>query len=364
MTPPALTGADEAAAPAVDAQSRQFHEPRSLVILVVLGAAYTVFFASSFLLPVFLALLFAMLLHPFVERLRRRRVPEWAGAAIVITIPLLLITLGGYALYGSIESWIDRAPQLVPEIHTKLSDVRESVEKAEQVTKEIEKVASTSAQPQTTVAVGPSLVQRLLGGTRSFLIMILATVVLLYFLLARGRLTTLRALKSIKDRVRRRRWKLILGRTQRDIGSYLLTVTVINILLGLVTALVMAALGMPDALLWGTLAAILNFMPYIGSLIMAIILAVVSLSTFDGWLAIVLPPLAFLFLTALEGQFLTPAIVGRRLTLNPIAVFVSVLFWGWLWGMPGALLAVPLLALLRVLSDHIEPMAFLRPLLR
>ena len=174
----------------------------------------------------------------------------------------------------------------------------------------------------------------------------------------------MRALDSIKDKSRRRRWRIILGRTQRDIGSYLVTVTAINISLGAVTTVVLTILGVPDALLWGVLAAVLNFMPYVGSLIMIVILAVISMSTFDAWLDIILPPLIFFLLTALEGQFLTPTIVGKRLTLNPIALFISVLFWGWVWGMPGALLAVPILAMLRVLATHFEALALLRPLLR
>src|SRR5690606_35540733 len=123
--------------------------------------------------------------------------------------------------------------------------------------------------------------------------------------------------------------------------------------LGVATGLAMAALGVPNPALWGVLAAINNFVPYLGSLATAIVLAIVAAVTFESLGAIVAPPLVFLALTTIEGQFLTPMLLGRRLTLNPVVIFLALLVWGWLWGIPGVLMAVPLLAALKILCDHV-----------
>ncbi len=125
----------------------------------------------------------------------------------------------------------------------------------------------------------------------------------------------------------------------------------------MLTALAMNALAMPNPLLWGVLAGVMNFIPYAGALVTLTIISLVSILTFDYWLTIMLPPLTFLFLTVLEGQFVSPFVVGRQLTLDPIAVFLSVLFWGWLWGFAGMLLAVPILAAIKITIGAIESLA-------
>jgi predicted PurR-regulated permease PerM len=216
----------------------------------------------------------------------------------------------------------------------------------------------------TTVVAGPGLADRAVGGLTAFAITIFATLVLLYFLLANGRRTVGRMLVAITDPERRDRWGMVIDQIQSEIAAYLLMVTVINVVLGFAVGVAMMALGMPNPILWGVLSVLANFLPYVGPLAMFVVIGVVSLVTFDSWLEISLPLLAITGLTALEGQFLTPSILGRRLTLNPIAVFLSMLFWGWLWGMVGAFLAVPILVAIRVMSRHVNVMAFLRPLLR
>jgi predicted PurR-regulated permease PerM len=130
----------------------------------------------------------------------------------------------------------------------------------------------------------------------------------------------------------------------------------INTALGVVTTGLMMGLGMPNPGLWGVMAGFLNFIPYLGAAVSLMIIALVSALTFDSLLQIALPPMAFLTVTTIEGNFLTPMIVGRRLTLNPIAVFLTILFWGWLWGIPGALMAVPILAVFKILCDAHKPL--------
>ena len=335
-----------------------------LGVLVALAVAYTLFFASGLLLPVFLALLFAILLSPAAVQLRRLRVPEALAAILLISLVLAGIVFGLFALSAPVENWIERVPELLPEINMKLRDIMASIEQAQEVSQEIEDVASMDNGQATTLVTGPGLAEKAVGGLTAFAITIFATVVLLYFLLANGRRTVGRMLVGITDPERRDRWGMVIDQIQSEIAAYLLMVTVINVVLGLAVGVAMMALGMPNPILWGVLTVLANFLPYVGPLAMFVIIGVVSLVTFDSWMEISIPLLAIICLTALEGQFLTPSILGRRLTLNPIAVFLSMLFWGWLWGMVGVFLAVPILVAIRFMSRHVNVMAFLRPLLR
>jgi predicted PurR-regulated permease PerM len=135
-----------------------------------------------------------------------------------------------------------------------------------------------------------------------------------------------------------------------------LTITLINAGLGLAVGIAMSWLGMPNPVLWGVMTGCFNFIPYLGAVSSAIILTLVALLTFDGLDRALLVPSMFMGLTTLEGFFVTPMIVGHRLTLNPVAIFIWLTFWGWLWGVPGMLLAVPLLATLKIVCDHIRPL--------
>jgi predicted PurR-regulated permease PerM len=144
---------------------------------------------------------------------------------------------------------------------------------------------------------------------------------------------------------------------ESDVSRYLVTVTLVNLGLGAFTALAMFALGMPNPMLWGALAALANFIPYLGAMSTTAVLAIVAAVTFDEVSAIVAPPAVFLLLTTFEGQFVTPMLLGRRLTLNPVVIFLALLVWGWLWGVAGVLMAVPLLAAFKIMCDHVPSLA-------
>jgi predicted PurR-regulated permease PerM len=156
---------------------------------------------------------------------------------------------------------------------------------------------------------------------------------------------------------RRRRAVRIARAIQSNLGRYLITVSCINAGLGLITAAAMHLFGMPNPVLWGVMVAILNFMPYLGAALSLGVLTMVAFLTFDSLGQILAVPAAVFVLTALEGQILTPVLTGRRLMLNPVAIFLSMLFWGWLWGVVGALIAVPILMVVKVLCDHVDSLA-------
>lgn len=331
---------------------------------LVLATVYTLYFAKALLMPICLAVLVALVLRPCVRLLRRIYIPEALAAGIVI---LTILTLVGWlilAISGPAGEWIDRAPRLKLQLENKLEMLRAPLEKVQEVTENIQDAASIGDEATPTVVVeGPSLLQQIVIEAQTALVNIMVIFVLVFFLLARGGWTYRRVAAAIEDERKREMWTDVLDDIRNNLANYLLTVGAINAALGVLTAILMKTLGMPNALLWGVLAGVMNFIPYAGALVTLTIITVVSILTFDHWLAIMAPPLAFAFLTFLEGQLISPFVVGRRLTLDPIAVFISVLFWGWLWGFAGMLLAVPILASLKITISSIGSMAPLTALI-
>lgn len=330
-----------------------------ILIIASLGLLY---FAASVFLPLCLAVLLAVVLYPGVALLRRLGIPAVIGAAVVVVAFFGLIGIGIYTLAEPAAAWVDRWPVLSRQIEIKLGGLRESIAAAQEASKEIEAMAAGEGQPPRVVLEGPSLAEQLFAQAQLVVVNLAILLVLLYFLLARGAATVERTVSAIVDDHRRAQVSELVGRIQDDIGAYLRTITLINLALGVATAAVMALLGMPNPVLWGALAGLLHFLPYVGSLINLGVQSVVALLTFNAWIDVVAPPLAFLVLITIEAV-VNPFILGRRLTLNPILVFVSILFWGWLWGVPGALLAVPILAVIKVVAERVEALAWARPVL-
>ncbi len=329
------------------------------VALLILGVLYTIYFARSLLLPVFLALLLAAFLQPWVAKLNRLRIPDIAGAAIVLI--LFLLVLGGaiYQLSSPAADWVSRGPLLFQKADHKLSALKQSIRKAQEKTQQLEDIGKLD-ETKTRVAVkGPSLAEWIV--TKTSLILVTAAVVLalIYFLLAQGRPTLRQLTYGLTGEEQGKRLTNLLVKIQQDIASYLTTISLIFLVVGMVTAGAMALFGMPVPLLWGAVATVFHFIPFLGPTITFIILCGVSLLTFETWPRILLPPLFYFCLAGLEGYFITPIILGRRLTLNPIIIFGAILFWGWIWGIPGIFLAVPIVASVKIICDDVE---WLKPL--
>jgi predicted PurR-regulated permease PerM len=181
--------------------------------------------------------------------------------------------------------------------------------------------------------------------------------ILLFMLLASGDLLLRKLVAAVPRFTDKRRCVEVVRCIERDISVYLLTITVINCGLGLGVGLALWAVGMPNPALWGALAAALNFIPYLGAICGVAIVGLVALISLDPTVHALLAPASYLALTALEGYILTPHILGRRLSLDPVLILVSLLFWGWLWGVTGALIAVPLMAAAKIACDHSERLA-------
>jgi predicted PurR-regulated permease PerM len=203
----------------------------------------------------------------------------------------------------------------------------------------------------------PPLIGTILNQTLEAGAAIGVTIILLYFLLASGNLFLQKLVRVLPRFQDKRIAVTIVRQIEKDISLYLLTVTMINAGLGVAVGTAMYGLGMPNPVLWGVMAGCFNFIPYLGAIASAIVLTLVASVTFDQLGHILLVPFVFVALNELEGMIITPAVVGKRLSLNPVAIFIWLLLWGWLWGIPGTLIAVPLLAVIKIICDNIAPLA-------
>jgi predicted PurR-regulated permease PerM len=335
-------------------------EIRSLAItgLFVLAALYTLYFARAFFLPIVLAVLLDFLLSPLIRGLKRARIPEPLGAAMVIIAVLGTAGAAIYGLSGPAREWVTQLPDSMREAENRLRTLRSPVEQVTKTAEQVEEATKMDEGSTTEVVVkGPSLTERLFGTTQTIVTTAIEVIILLYFLLAAGDLFLQKLIKVLPQLRDKKKAVAIARETESSISTYLVTVTLMNIGLGLVVAAAMFLLGMPNPLLWGAMAALAEFVPYLGATALVGLLTLAGLVTFDQVGHALLVPVTYLGVNVLQSQFLYPMVLGHRLTLNPVAILVGLVFWWWIWGIPGAFLAVPILATFKIFCDHIEALA-------
>lgn len=331
----------------------------SLAGLFVLALLYTSYVARVFVVPLILALLLEMLFSPLVRRLRRLRVPPALSAAVIVALLVGVVGGGVYSLSAPATEWVARAPQSLERLEAKARILRRPLERFTRTAARVEELAAVDGADKTLeVRVkNGSLTGVLFGETQDILGSALVVVVLLYFLLASDDLFLAKVLRTLPRLQDKKRAVQIARETEDHVSRYLVATTLVNIAFGLVVAGALALMGLPNPLLWGVIAGVTNFVPYLGAVATAVVIGLAALLQFDDTGYALLVPAVFLVLNALEGYVLTPMLVGRRLMLNPVVVFVGVLFWGWIWGIAGAVMAVPLLATFKIFCDHIEGLA-------
>jgi predicted PurR-regulated permease PerM len=323
-----------------------------LTVLMLLAIAAALIFARALLIPLLLAAFIALGLNPVVAGLARLRVPRMLGSVLLMLALGVGVAASVNALSTPAANWVREAPTLVRDIGYKLHRMtRRLTEVSHAASRSLAGIgvgATTPAQPPPTGAFSFGTV---LQAAPRAMADTLTVVLLVFFFLTygdemRARLVT----ASPRFRYRRIAARLVHG-IQVEISRYLLTVTVINCCLGGLTALVLWAWKMPDPLLWGGVATLLNFMPYIGAITTTLLLVVVGLITFPDPAHALLPAASFAVLAMLEGNVVTPMIMGNRMRLSPVAILVWLLVWAWMWGIPGALLAVPLLTCVKLTAE-------------
>lgn len=323
-----------------------------LCALVLVTAA--LYFARDFFLPVVLAFLFALTLIPIVRSLARRGVPSGLTAAALVLALAIGLGAAGYFLSGPVAKWIDQAPNMGRQIETKLRSLRGSVEAVAKATKQVDDLSKTTADPgvQEVVLKEKGFLSSATSTLWSGVTITGVALILVLFLLASGDMLyekIIRVLPTLSDKKKALR---IVHDIEASISRYLLTVALINVTLGTAIGLLLWWIGMPNPFLWGIGAAILNFLPYLGAFTGIVLTALVAFVTFDSLAHAALAPLLYLACATVEGQILTPLIMGRRLELNTVAVFIGVAFWGWVWGLVGIFMAVPILVILKTFCEH------------
>lgn len=334
---------------------------RSLALsgLFILAGFYTLYFARAFFLPIILALLLTFLLRPLVRGLKRLRIPEALGAGIVVLGLLGVLGLGVYELAGPAYDWVQQAPASLRKLERRVRDLKKPVQTVSKATEQVAKIAQVGGgdQGSQVTVSAPTLGSRLLSQTLDVAVSGVSMIILLYFLLAAGDLFLRKLIKVLPRLDDKKRAVDIAREIETEISAYLSTVTLINVGLGLAVWGLMAWIGLPNPLLWGVMATVFNYIPYLGPLTVLAVLAGVGFLTFNDLPHALLPPGAFAALTFVEGYLLTPMVLGRRLTLNPVVIFLALSFWGWLWGIAGAVMAVPIMVVFKIFCDHSEPLA-------
>jgi predicted PurR-regulated permease PerM len=334
-------------------------ELRSVAIsgLFILAVFYTLHLGREFFLPIVLALFLALLLRPVVQLLRRLKVPTTVAPVLVLLVLLAGSATALYQLWAPATEWVARAPQDLKRLETRLRRLLRSVESVTRTAQQVDQIADVGSSDTPEVSLRrPTLSETVFGGARHLAAGAFVVLVLGYFFLASGD-QFLRKLPRVLPRHHAERVLVIVSEAEGQISRYLLAVTVINLVIGLIAAGLMALIGMPTPLLLGVVAAVFNFVPYFGPAAMAALLAMVGLISFDQPGRALLAPLCYLALHAVEANLVTPHLLGRRLPLNPLAIFLGFLFWLWIWGVAGAVLAVPILVTLKIVCDRTESLA-------
>lgn len=331
--------------------------PRWAIIgLFLYGTVFTLSYAKSFFVPVVLAILLALVFSPIRRVFDRRGIPS-ALTSLTIVVGLLagmIVIFGALAL--PVTGWIERAPEISNQVRDQLSnmsaalsEVFDAFDRLTSLTAadpDVERIAVESSSPAIDIA---TLIPGILG-------QFVFTLVLLFFLLASGDMFHEKLVHVMPSFHDKRQAVRVARDIERKLSRYLLTITIINAGLGVVVGLAMWLMGMPSPIVFGVIAFIFNYVPFLGAVAGVVIASAVALVSFDwvGWAPIVGG--VYFACTTFEGQFVTPYFVGRNLRLNIVMVFLAVTFWAWLWSAIGMIVAVPLLAALRTIASHIDGM--------
>jgi len=334
-------------------------DPRVMLLagLLILAVFYTLYFIREIILPVTIAVLLNFLFSPAVRWLKKRlRFPHGLSAALIILVLIATVSVTIYNLAQPAAAWVSQAPASLRRVEAKLRILRKPVDEVSQTAQRVEEMAGTDSDEGQTVQIkGSGLRDAILGNTRSVVVGGALVCTLLFFLLAGGDLFLQKLIKVMPTLKDKKMALSISQETEKSVSTYLAATTAINLGLGILTGAAMLIIGLPNPVLWGIIGGLLNFIPYIGGLLAVVVLGLAGMATFDNTTHALMPALAYFLLTNLES-FVTPYVLGSRLALNPVVVFLSVLFWGWLWGIPGALLAVPIMATVKIFCDHVQGM--------
>jgi predicted PurR-regulated permease PerM len=324
----------------------------------LLAALYTFYFAASLLMPIAVAVLLSMLLSPAVDYIEKVRAPRMLASAIVVIATIGMLGAGIVAVAGPAQSWIEKGPDSLHKIEHMLVALKGPLDAIKQTTDQLQEVTKPGGAvgPQDVRVVQPAFTDLVLSGTPQVAASIISVIILVYLLLASGDVFLRKLVTVIPTFHDKKRIVEITRQIETDISFYLLNFTLINVGLGVAAAALTFVLGIPNPLLWGVMVTALNFVPYVGALTSIAVLTMAGVQSFDNLPQALAAPAIMLVLVAISAEVITPIVLGRGLQLNPVAIFIAILLWGWLWGLVGVLLAVPLLASFKIVCERVKPL--------
>ena len=326
-----------------------------LFMLALLAAAYI---AREIVMPLIFAIVLKLLLQPALRLLQGLHVPRLFAALLLILALFGTIVGLGTAISGPARTWAAKLPEGIPRLQERLSFAWAPINTLQTFLQQVDDFGETGASRNAAAPVqGPTLATRLFAGTRNFASGFFTTVLFLFFLLLTGDVFLHRLVEIMPLFRSKRQVVEISQQIERDISAYLVTITVMNAAVGIAMALAMWLTGVGDPILWGTVAFLLNYVPIIGTALGVVVFLLAGLLTNDALLQALLPAGLYVILHLIDGETLTPLLLAKRFTLTPVLVILALVFWFWMWGIPGAVLSVPMLAITKIICDRVRPLA-------
>jgi predicted PurR-regulated permease PerM len=327
-----------------------------LFFLAVLVVCY---FAQPIVVPVVMAFFLKMLLQPIVRLLARCKIPRPVAALLAMLLLALVLVGLGFALSVPAASWGKAISEGFPRLEQKLQPLQGPIRDLQDFLTKAEQAAGGTKEATPVAIERIGIFGLVFSGTRAALEGMLTTAIVLFFLMLSGDTFLRRGVEIMPNFEHKRRAVEISQLVEADISIYLTTIISMNLLVGLAVGVEVWFCGLPDPILWAAVAFALNFVPILGPFVGMALFALVGFMQFDDVGFALLPAALYLVIHIIEGELVTPAILARRFTLNPVAVILSIIFWYWMWGVPGAILAMPMLAICKIICDRIKPlMAF------
>ncbi len=331
------------------------------VVIIVIGAIAFLYYGRPVVLPITLAVVISMTLKPVVRWMANHRIPPALGAAILLGVFVVGLGYGFVQLGRPAAAWLDAAPQHITQLKSRMQKMFNGVPKINEAAEAVasigvseeEKEKRDQQTSQTVVVKQGDSASSIFDWTSSFVICTGETLILVYLILAGGDIF-LQKLVHITPKWKDKKSAVeISHQIQKNLSIYIFSVSLINLCMGLIAWFGFYSIGVPNSAMWGMLVCVLNFVPFLGPICGILLLGVVGILSFDTLGRGLMPGEWYLLLHILEASFVTPILLGRRFTLNPVVIFASLLFWTWLWGIPGALLSVPILVSMKVICEHV-----------
>ena len=342
--------------PSAPAEAQQIRLISALVLalwlVLFLALPFVLQAVSIVFLPFVAAIVLSIVLSPLADRLAAWGVPNIFASFLALALALAVLVLTLALILQPALDLFDRVPAMIAKVSSEVSQMRSNFDWLNDLNRQIGRLAGKAPAREVVVAT-PSVIEQVAFATPTVVLELLLTLLVTFFMIeARMRMrrhllldrvsfgASLKAARTIRD-------------VQDRVASYILTVALINGGIGVIVASGAWALGMEAPIMWGGLAAVLNFLPYIGPLVMVSVLALFGVGTNDGFIAGLVPAAAFLALHTIEANVVTPSILGARFTMNPVLILFSISYFSWIWGITGALLSIPILITLTALLEHI-----------